>query len=1090
MVGPNQAPVATAGSVASVSEDTPVSVPLGGSDADGTIAGITITGGPSAAQGQLMYDDDGNPGTPAVAVPLNTLLTPAQAASVVFVPTPDYNGPVDPVIFTVTDNAGAVSAPAQVTIANVSPVADIVGDHVSTGFDVPVTYNPITGSGTDGTPDGADNFEGTPVITAINGQAITAGGAAVAVSNGSVVLNGDGTLTFTPTVGYSGTTTYSYTVTSGGVTETATETIVVRAPAPPSITTITSATVSEEGLPGGIPDNLCTPTDTTNSVTATGTISFTDTDSPAGDMAVTLGGPTGITSGGTAVSWSWNASTHTLTGSAGATPVMTIEVGAVTGSGGSYSAGYTATLLRPLDHSQGGTPGVEDVLGLGFTATVSDGLNVSAALPFTVSVEDDKPVVGSGSVTVGVGPVDTNLMVVLDISGSMNDPSGVPGKTRLQLAKEAIANLISGYDQHGEVRVEIVTFSTNGTAQSTWMTASDAVTFINGLSANGGTNYDAALNAAMTGFASPGALAGAQNVSYFLTDGLPTFGSGDTSTLTGAQNGSGNSQNNQDVGIQSAEEALWTNFLNANHVNSYALAMGGPYDSTSSWDGQTHDSQYYLDPVAYNGQGASGVNTNGIVVSDLSQLNAILQGTIQIPATVHNLLTGDLSGGTAGFGADGGSVTTLTIDGTSYTYNIASPGSINVTGTYASTPGKWAYNATTHTVTIHTDKGGTLVVEFDSGQYSYEASPTQNNYQEAITYAVVDRDGDGAAGTQTLSVNRVEARDDTFNTSGASATLNVLANDDHPNTNSVSVVAGSASGGTAVANGDGTVSFNFSGNATMGSFQYAITDSGVTDTATVTVHRPVDAVNDLIIASTVDNSTNSNRTVWIPQEVLLANDLFSGSSISNPSGGTNGSVRSFTDGVVEFRFNSTSSGTTGTFNYTIGDGNSSDTAQASVTRQNSATLTGGTGNDILIGRDGQADTLNGGDGNDWLVGGTGNDTLTGGAGADRFLFHTALNASSNADTITDFSSAQGDKIVLSKGIFGSVSAALPASELLVTNGNGGSVAAGSAHLIYDSSTGNLYYDSDGGSSSNRTLFATLGTTTHPGTLTINDFVLI
>jgi hypothetical protein len=85
-------------------------------------------------------------------VPLNTVLTPAQAATVVFVPTPDYNGPVNPVTFTVTDNAGAVSAPANVTIANITPVADIVGDHVSTGFDAPVTYNPITGANTDGSP--------------------------------------------------------------------------------------------------------------------------------------------------------------------------------------------------------------------------------------------------------------------------------------------------------------------------------------------------------------------------------------------------------------------------------------------------------------------------------------------------------------------------------------------------------------------------------------------------------------------------------------------------------------------------------------------------------------------------------------------------------------------------------------------------------------------------------------------------------------------------------------------------------------------------------------------------------------------------
>ena len=33
----------------------------------------------------------------------------------------------------------------------------------------------------------------------------------------------------------------------------------------------------------------------------------------------------------------------------------------------------------------------------------------------------------------------------------------------------------------------------------------------------------------ITGFANAGKLAGAQNISYFLTDGLPTYGNGDTS---------------------------------------------------------------------------------------------------------------------------------------------------------------------------------------------------------------------------------------------------------------------------------------------------------------------------------------------------------------------------------------------------------------------------------------------------------------------------------------------------------------------------------------------------------------------------------
>ncbi|MEZ5643432.1 MAG: hypothetical protein R3E70_15635 [Burkholderiaceae bacterium] len=114
----------------------------------------------------------------------------------------------------------------------------------------------------------------------------------------------------------------------------------------------------------------------------------------------------------------------------------------------------------------------------------------------------------------------------------------------------------------------------------------------------------------------------------------------------------------------------------------------------------------------------------------------------------------------------------------------------------------------------------------------------------------------------------------------------------------------------------------------------------------------------------------------------------------------------------------------------------------------------------------------------------------GGAGADQFNFNTTLNASTNVDTITDFVSGT-DKIGLSSSIFSGLGSSITSSELTVVSGGGATTSVGSAvRLIYDSTTGNLYYDSNGGSSASRTLFATLGTTTHPTSVLYTDFVLI
>jgi Ca2+-binding RTX toxin-like protein len=75
----------------------------------------------------------------------------------------------------------------------------------------------------------------------------------------------------------------------------------------------------------------------------------------------------------------------------------------------------------------------------------------------------------------------------------------------------------------------------------------------------------------------------------------------------------------------------------------------------------------------------------------------------------------------------------------------------------------------------------------------------------------------------------------------------------------------------------------------------------------------------------------------------------------------------------------------------------------------SQTLVGGRGNDTVTGLTGN-DTLVGGNGDDNLAGADGSDVLKGGAGADTFVFGKTYVTDADVDTVTDFASAQRDRL--------------------------------------------------------------------------------
>ena len=123
---------------------------------------------------------------------------------------------------------------------------------------------------------------------------------------------------------------------------------------------------------------------------------------------------------------------------------------------------------------------------------------------------------------------------------------------------------------------------------------------------------------------------------------------------------------------------------------------------------------------------------------------------------------------------------------------------------------------------------------------------------------------------------------------------------------------------------------------------------------------------------------------------------------------------------------------------------------------NGVQLYGEGGNDTLTGKGG-GDYLFGGAGNDTLDSGFGCDVLNGGSGADTFRFSTALGAG-NVDTVQDFWVAQGDRILLSRNVF----AGAGYDALVGTAFTLGAVATTAEHrIVYNQSTGELFYDADG-----------------------------
>ena len=136
-------------------------------------------------------------------------------------------------------------------------------------------------------------------------------------------------------------------------------------------------------------------------------------------------------------------------------------------------------------------------------------------------------------------------------------------------------------------------------------------------------------------------------------------------------------------------------------------------------------------------------------------------------------------------------------------------------------------------------------------------------------------------------------------------------------------------------------------------------------------------------------------------------------------------------------------------------------------------IIGGAFNDNLRGNGGSNQLLEGGAGNDTLDSVAGTDTLTGGAGADRFI--AARPGVTDADLITDFVSG-ADRLVLNPTLHAGVGSSgdfTGGDERFHSAAGATTALEADDRVIYNLSTGELYYDPDGTGAAAAQLMATL-----------------
>ena len=930
----NMAPVPLAAPDTFVgTEDATIQGSLAANDtpsADGTSAWTLASG---AAHGSVVVDPDG---------------------TFTYTPAANYNGP-DSFTYTVTDAAGS-SSTATVTL-DVTPVDDapaVRDDTATTPFGAPVTIA-VLGNDTD--------VDGDPLaITAVGGQPIAAGTPVTltdggGVAEGTVTLNPDGTLTFTPAPGYSGPVDFPYTVSDGTDTSTANIHVVVGADRPPVAVDDTLAGTEDTPLTIAVLANDTDPEGDPLTITAINGSSVDATHPVSIPQGVVSLNPDGTLTFTPAPDYNGPAGfDYTVSDGHGNTSTATvaITIAPVDDAPVAVHDAYTTNEDTPFTFTPALTGNDTDVDGDTLTVTQIDGVDIDATRPvavangvvsmdaggalsftpaadyngpstFTYTTSDGHGGTSTATVDVTVVPVDDAPVAHADTYSGAEDTPVVldPALTANDTDADGDALAVTQIDGKAIDATHPVTVA-NGVVS---MDASGVLTFTPDANYNGTTTFAYTVSdghgATSTATATVNVAAVndapvAHADTYDATEGIPvvldpaltandTDADGDTLAVTRIDG----------QAIDAAHPVTVANGLVSMDASGALTFTPGPlFSGTTSFTYTVSD-----------GHGGTSTATATVAVSGVNHAPAAhddtYNGTEDTVLAINPALTANDSD------IDGDTLAVTQIDGK-------------------------AIDAT-HPVTV---ANGTVSMDA-SGALSF-APDANYNGTTTFTYTVTDGHGTLASATATVHVAPVNdapvANSDNYNgIEDTPLTINpaLTANDSDADGDTLTVTqidgkAIDAAHPVTVANGlvsmdaSGVLTFtpnaNYNGTTTFG---YTVSDGhGGTSTATATVN--VAPVNDAPVA----NNDTYNGTEDTPLTItpsLTANDIdvdgdaltvtkINGTAIdaTHPVTTTDGVVSMDAAGALTFTPNADYNGTT-TFDYTVSDGHGgTSTATATV----------------------------------------------------------------------------------------------------------------------------------------------------------------